>query len=93
MATRDSKPGRAAPELPGRGPEAGRIAIDLPDDDRVETVNAPTTGHEPSMHLGLPCGGISFLRGGGDDESELTDEPVWRRYVDDRLRHFTISHR
>lgn len=93
MAIRDSKPGRASRQLPARGREAGHILIDLPDDDRQDTANARRAGREPGMHLGLACGGISFLRGGAEDESESTDEPVWRRYVDDRLRHFTISHR
>lgn len=81
MSSRDQKPGRASRLRP---PRPSRAILEAPAD-------AKAPEHELGIPIGLLCGGISFLRAG--DDSELPEEPEWRRYVDDRLRHFTISHR
>lgn len=76
----------------------------VPDRPRRKTVH-PTVGHDaespshraapeaPATGIGFFAASISFLRESEQREVESPDQPRWQRYVCDRLRHFTISHR
>jgi hypothetical protein len=80
-ANRDSSPEDAASGNFSREREQLDNALDQP----------PQTGRI-QLQPGL-LDRISFLQFTQEDDVEGIEQPEWRRYVCDRLRHFTISHR
>ena len=54
---------------------------------REDEARAGPGGGTATSPAGL---GPSFL---GEQHEQTTEHPIWQRYVEDRMRHFTISHR
>ena len=68
-----------------------------PQADRRRPAEAPPTPAEEAKPPGLGLSGsgrlgISFL-GELDQPADLPAMDEWQRYVEDRLRHYSISHR